>query len=86
MRSLASYQLQHLLPLLAEDRIAAGERLADSHLSQGNHCWLQYGHIASPENTTQVSQIGDSWGYPDPVPSDWLAETELMLYKLPEEH
>ncbi|UIE38738.1 cysteine peptidase family C39 domain-containing protein [Leptodesmis sichuanensis] len=86
LRSLPSHQLQHLLPLLAEDRIAAGERLADSHLSQGSHCWLRYGHIASPENTAQVPQIGDSWGYPDPVPSDWLAETELTLYKLPEEH
>lgn len=86
LRSLSSDQLQQLLPLCAEDRIAAGVRLAESHLCRVNHCWLRNGRIASQGNPEAVSQVGAAWGYPNSIPSDWVAETELVVYKLPEEH
>ncbi|MBD1845640.1 peptidase domain-containing ABC transporter [Cyanobacteria bacterium FACHB-63] len=86
LQSLPSDQLQQLLPLLAEDRIAAGERLSDSNLCRINHCWLRSGRIANQGNAEQVPQLGEFWGYPDPVPSHWVAETELTIYKLSEEH
>lgn len=86
LRSLPSYQLQQLLPFYAEARITAGERLAKSDLCQVNHCWLRYGHIANQENAEHPPQVGDSWGYPNPVPTHWVSETELTVYKLPAEH
>lgn len=29
--------------------------------------------------------VGASWGYPDPVPPDWIAQTDLIIYQLPAE-
>jgi HlyB family type I secretion system ABC transporter len=86
LRSLPSSQLQRLLPLLAEVRIAAGERFVDVPVGQTHYCWLRHGQIASLDNGAQPPQSGDSWGYPELIPANWMAATELTVYTLPEEH
>jgi len=30
--------------------------------------------------------VGESWGYPQPRSADWIAETDLWVYHLPQEH
>ncbi|WP_424095590.1 peptide cleavage/export ABC transporter [Moorena producens] len=89
LRTLNGVSLNQLLPYIVETRIEAGESLVSS--SQAGHCWLRSGQMATPEGTQANSSapfpsIGDSWGYPMPVPTDWIAQTDVLLYQLPQEH
>jgi ATP-binding cassette subfamily B protein len=74
-------QLRQLLPYLEEVEIPAGEALA--HCAPDGHFWLRSGEIRKGERTSAV--VGESWGYPDPPPADWIAQTDLQVYKLPKE-
>jgi ATP-binding cassette subfamily B protein len=71
------------LPYLVATRIPAGEALAQS--SNEGRFWLHCGQISKGENIASPA-VGESWGYPNPVPADWIAQTELLVYKLPAEH
>lgn len=75
--------LKPLVPYLVETRIPAKEALVDS--SGSGRFWLRSGEIGSKEQA-QVPAIGESWGYPNPTPANWIAQTELLVYKLPKEH
>lgn len=81
LRELAPQQQQilwpYLLPYIEETRIPAGVSLAQSQKST-NHFWLHSGQVQGKKPPI----AGSSWGHPDPVPADWKAETELIIYQL----
>lgn len=83
LRCLSVRQLQQLIPYLVETRIPAGEALAQ--YSQLGRFWLCSGQISESEPVNAIA-IGKSWGYPHPIPDDWTAQTDLVVYKLPIEH
>ncbi|MFM7447705.1 MAG: ABC transporter transmembrane domain-containing protein [Leptolyngbyaceae cyanobacterium] len=86
LRSQASHALKPLLPYLAETMIPAGATLAQATPTPSGHHWLKYGQIESQDSSHTLPKIGDSWGYPDQVPADWVAATDLWVYTLGCEH
>lgn len=84
LRSRSSYQLQQLIPYLNEKVISAGERIAAATAGEEGRYWLRHGQI-SDQNKPAVSQLqpGVAWGYPEPTPADWVAQTDVVVYKLP---
>ena len=78
LRSLSSYRLQQLLPYVEERQIPVGTNLAEASLDR---FWLRQGQIHN-----QSLDIGSSWGYPDSIPDDWVAQTDLSLYHLPKQN
>ncbi|HEY9905716.1 MAG TPA: peptidase domain-containing ABC transporter [Candidatus Sericytochromatia bacterium] len=83
LRRLPVASLKQLLPYLVETQIPAGEALVQS--SSSGHFWLCRGQISKGEQVSALA-VGESWGYPDPTPDDWIAQTDLLAYKLPREH
>ncbi|MCU0536690.1 MAG: cysteine peptidase family C39 domain-containing protein [Hydrococcus sp. Prado102] len=81
LRSLSSRRLQQLLPCLEEKRIEAGELLAQATPSDAGRFWLRSGKIEP-----QLLEVGSSWGYPEAIPLDWVAQTDLLVYQLPKAH
>lgn len=87
LRALTSRRLQQLLPYLVEEQIAAGALLDRSTSWDSGHFWLRSGQIQSQQSAASpLPAIGDSWGYPDSINSEWTAQTDLLVYKLPREH
>jgi ATP-binding cassette subfamily B protein len=80
LSAVSSYRLQQLLPYLSEQKIVAGENLALKTEQQGRF-WLYKGEIER-----QTFSRGFAWGYPQTVPKDWQAKTDLLVYQLPKEH
>jgi ATP-binding cassette subfamily B protein len=80
---LTSEQFQQLLPYLKLIEIPPGQRLAQSQASSMGYCWLRDGEVTG--STQPLPQIGDSWGAIQPVPPDWIAQTPLRAYCLPQE-
>ncbi len=83
LRRLPVDSLKQLLPYLVETQIPAGEALVQS--SKTGRFWLRSGQISKGEQES-ASAVGESWGYPNPTPADWIAQTDLLVYKLPVEH
>ncbi len=81
LRSLSSHRLQPILLHLSEKRIAAGEYLSEATPADTGHFWLRQGKV---ENSPL--EIGSSWGHPATIPADWLAQTDLWVYQLPQNH
>lgn len=75
LRRLSGRQLQEFLPYLKEITIPTGVSLSLS--CQDGHFWLASGEINGLSVVT-------SWG--DPTPTDWIAQTDLVVYQLPAEH
>ncbi|MGC1394861.1 MAG: peptidase domain-containing ABC transporter, partial [Coleofasciculaceae cyanobacterium] len=75
LRRLSGRQLQELLPYLKEITIPAGVSLSLS--CQDGHFWLASGEINGLNLVT-------SWS--DPTPTDWIAQTNVVVYQLPAEH
>lgn len=73
-----------LLPYLVQQQVCAGELLKQVTSERSGHFWLRSGTIVSQEDA--APQIGDSWGCLGRSPTDWIAQTDLVLYKLPLEH
>lgn len=82
----SSYHLKQLIPYLVETRFQAGEVLYKAMQKEIGCFWLQIGEIESQNPLSKPPQIGANWGYPDEIPADWVAKTDLLLYKLPQEH
>jgi ATP-binding cassette subfamily B protein len=80
---LTSEQFQQLLPDLELIEIPAGQHLAQSPASSKGYCWLRDGQVSG--STQPLPDIGDSWGAPQTVPPDWIAQTPLRAYCLPQE-
>lgn len=86
LRQLTSHQLRQLFPYLIKKRIAQGESLAELSSSQSGRFWLYSGQNYSQHDAGKAPGEGQSWGYPDPTPTDWIAQTDLIVYQLPLEH
>ena len=83
LRRLPVVSLQQLLPYVLEQRIPAGEALAQS--ADSGRFWLRSGAIRKGE-IVNADTTGETWGYPNPTPADWIAQSDLLVYKLPVEH
>ncbi|MGD1699453.1 ABC transporter transmembrane domain-containing protein [Dapis sp. BLCC M229] len=81
-RSLPSHQLRPILPHFQEIQIPAGEILTIATPGETAHYWLNSGQISTTQ--TEIPTF-PSWGYPDKTPTDWQAETQLSVYKLPKQ-
>ena len=79
LHRLSGRQLQQLLPYLVEIQIPAGKALVQ--YCYGGQFWLNSGQANKGE---QALAIGESWG--EPTPADWIAQTDVVVYKLPTEH
>ena len=86
LRDLTSHQLRQLFPYLGEKRIEVGSSLVQSTPSESGRFWLRSGQIQSRQDAYHPSSLGQSWGYPNPTPSNWIAQTDLVVYQLPTEH
>ena len=81
-RRLSSHRLQELLSHCTQHQIKAGTPLISALPTKDSQFWLYQGQIAGADN---VPQVGESWGEPDPIPPEWIAATELIVYQLPAE-
>jgi subfamily B ATP-binding cassette protein HlyB/CyaB len=79
-RTQPSRVLKRLLPYLTETSIPASSELANVTSTQMGRWWLRQGKIQG--QTEPLPVIGSSWGFPDAVPADWIAATELQVYHL----
>ena len=77
LRNLPTHKLHKFLSYLEEKTIAPGEYLAQVN-PQAGRFWLRQGKIQN-----QTSDPGFAWGYPEPIPVDWVSQTELLTYHLP---
>ncbi len=83
LKSQPSSLLKQMLPHIVKQEVQAGAALAQVTPAQIGHFWLRSGQISSTTNPDVAVAIGDSWGYPNTTPADWVAQTDLMVYKLP---
>jgi ATP-binding cassette subfamily B protein len=81
LRSLPTHRLEQLSSYLVEKRIAAGESLSQGTPSAAGRFWLRRGKIRN-----QPPEISCSWGYPGTTPADWVAQTDLWVYQLPQQN
>ncbi|MEJ1933210.1 peptidase domain-containing ABC transporter, partial [Nostoc sp. NIES-2111] len=80
---LSSHTLKEFVLDLVEVKVRAGSVLSESTPSEAGRFWLRSGEIHSLENSSvPFPTIGNSWGYPEQVPADWIAKTDLVIYKL----
>ena len=79
LRSVPSLRLKKILPYLEPNQINAGDYLK----SQGQfvRCWLRYGQIKD-----RAIASGDSWGYGESASQNWQAQTNLLVYQLPQKY
>ena len=77
LRSLPARQIQKLSSYIKETRIAAGKIKEPSEASR---FWLRQGKIQPS------MEVGASWGYPKITPGDWVAQTDLWVYQLPQQN
>ncbi|AFY32104.1 cysteine peptidase family C39 domain-containing protein [Calothrix sp. PCC 7507] len=85
-RSLTSLTLRQLLPYLKAITITAGSSLVTATSPSKGRFWLASGQLENLSATTEVLQVGESWGYPDVKVAEAIAQTDLLLYHLPIEH
>ena len=86
LRAVSSYHLKQIIPYLVETRFQAGELLHKATQKETGCFWLQMGEVESQNPLSKAPQVGASWGYPDEIPVDWVAKTDLLVYKVPQEH
>ncbi|ALF55517.1 peptidase C39 [Nostoc piscinale CENA21] len=80
---LSSHTLKEFVPYLEQIKVSAGSVLSQSTPNEDGRFWLRSGEIHSLENpSAPFPSIGNSWGYPEPIPTDWIAKTDLVIYKL----
>ncbi len=86
LRMFSSRRLELLLPVLKEAKITAGENLERATPAETGRFWLKEGAIGAGENPTndadRLPNLGDSWGYPEPIPTNWIADSDLAIYKI----
>lgn len=89
LRLLSSHNLKQFVEYLVETQIQAGEFLHCFRPHPTSCFWLRIGEIGSGINTKNQNsppQVGDSWGYPQEIPTDWVAQSDVYVYELPREH
>ncbi len=84
---LSSHTLKEFLPYIVEIKVQAGALLSEATPVNSGIFWLRSGEIRPQDDPSQFPlTIGESWGYPEEVPIDGIAETDLLIYKLPKEN
>lgn len=83
---LSNHALKELLSYVVEIQVSSGESLSQSIPEDSGRFWLRSGSIRTNAASQPSPGIGDSWGYPEPKSADWIAETDLVVYKLPIEN
>ena len=81
LRSLSSHRLEQLSEYIVEKKVLKGTTLTEATPAETGHFWLRSGKIVN-----QPPNIVFSWGYPEKTPSNWTAQTDLLVYHLPKEH
>jgi ATP-binding cassette subfamily B protein len=81
LRSLPGHRLQQICLYLLERRIAKGESIARAAPSEAGRFWLRKGKIRDRPPETVFT-----WGYPELTPTDWVAETDLLVYQIPKQN
>jgi HlyB family type I secretion system ABC transporter len=79
-----SQQLQKILPNFKQIKINAGSSLLEAIPPDLGRFWLASGLLHTLSDI-QPPVVGQSWGYPMTLPT-WIAETDLLVYHLPEEN
>ncbi len=77
--NLPSKKLQQFCSYLVKRQIAKGEYLHQVTPRATGRFWLHHGQIQN-----HSSEPGFSWGYPNSIPQDWIAQTKLSVYQLPQ--
>jgi ATP-binding cassette, subfamily B, bacterial HlyB/CyaB len=78
LRSLPSAQLTEVTASLEVQHVPAGSSIAEAIPQTQDRLWLRNGKISGQSSPT----IGDAWNYP--TPTDWVAQTDVQLYRIPE--
>ncbi len=78
LRKIPTHKLQQFCGYLEEKTIAPGEYLIQVN-REASRFWLRQGKIQN-----QTSEPGFAWGYPEKIPDDWISETKLLTYHLPQ--
>jgi ATP-binding cassette, subfamily B, bacterial HlyB/CyaB len=81
LHHLSSDRLQKLIAYAKEATIAPGKVLSEVAPEAKGHFWLRSGKIVN-----QPADLLFDWGYPSKTPSDWVAQSKLLVYRLPREH
>ncbi len=79
---MTGHQVQQLLFFLEAVSISAGTKLAESEVCQGSYLWLRQGEIESQNREDKPARVGEGWGDPQKTPPTWVAQTNLLLYKV----
>jgi len=79
---LTSHQVQQLLFFLEAVPLPAKTRLAESEACQSSYLWLRQGEIESQGGEGLPVRVGESWGDSQKTPHDWIAKTDLLIYKV----
>ncbi|MBW4465122.1 MAG: ATP-binding cassette domain-containing protein [Pegethrix bostrychoides GSE-TBD4-15B] len=91
LHSLPSSYIHQFVDQLVEQTIPAGSRLTQATPSEVGHFWLRQGTVSGSgelhlngqaPSQMQPPTIGEDWGYPNLPPSDWKAQTDLVVYQL----
>ncbi|MEP0871006.1 ABC transporter transmembrane domain-containing protein [Trichocoleus desertorum AS-A10] len=86
LRSLPSQKLRQVSDYLVETQVAAGNALSPPILAETDYCWLRNGEIQSQEAQSQPLMVGASWHCSKAPLTDWMAQTNLIIYRLSLEH
>ena len=81
LRSLSSHRLEQLSEYIVEKKVVKGTTLTEATPAEAGHFWLSSGKILN-----QPPKIVFDWGYPENTPTNWTAQTDLLIYHLPKEH
>ncbi|MGA1623570.1 MAG: ABC transporter transmembrane domain-containing protein, partial [Synechocystis sp.] len=73
--NVSSQRLQHFTQRVHTRTIPAGNALA----LEAGHFWLRRGQISCGD-ADSIQESGAEWGYPDPIPPDWTAQSDLDVY------
>ncbi|MCJ8281450.1 MAG: cysteine peptidase family C39 domain-containing protein, partial [Rivularia sp. ALOHA_DT_140] len=85
LRSQNTRSLQKLLPYFLESKVNAGSSLIAACPPDARF-WLVDGKISSISQKNRSPVVGESWGYPHPIPGDFISQTDLSLFYLPSKH
>ncbi len=76
--------LQKLLPYFLNIDLSEGSLLTAA-TAEGRF-WLISGEISSISGQNRPPLVGESWGYPNTIPEDFISKTDLSLFYLPKQH
>ncbi|MEM6753589.1 MAG: cysteine peptidase family C39 domain-containing protein, partial [Cyanobacteria bacterium P01_C01_bin.38] len=77
--------IQKILAHFLNIEIDAGSLLSAVSPDEGRF-WLVNGEISSISGKNKPPLVGESWGYPNKIPEDFISKTDLSLFYLPKQH